>query len=221
MKGVDILEHIKQQQQIASDADLAKHLGLTSGRLSQLRSDAGELTNKQIFTLLARAESSAVKAAMEIAIRPIVEYYRIEREPSKQDAKWEVFPTTGKDYARNSSIRRILEAATGVYVLYDSQGVALYVGQTKKQNIWKEMKDAFNRERSNHQAYIVRHPSNGSGFEPAYEKLRQPVKQIVYLCDTAHYFSAYEVSNLLVSKVEALLVRAFCNSLSNKKMEKF
>lgn len=226
MKGSDILDDIKKRHNIKNDASLAKHLGLSSGRMSQLRS-ANELTSKQVLTLLAKAESAArkaesaaMKAIMENSILPIIEYYPIKRAPSKQDAKWDVLPT-GANHGRNSEIRRVLEAATGIYVLYDSQGVALYVGKTEKQNIWKEMKDAFNRERSNHQAYFVQHPSKGNDFEPAHEKLRQPVKKIVYLCDTAHYFSAYKISKPLVSKIEALLVRAFCNSLSNKKMEKF
>ncbi|HUL31139.1 MAG TPA: hypothetical protein VLZ03_11865 [Thermodesulfobacteriota bacterium] len=219
MNGSDILDDIKMRHKIKSDANLAKHLGLSSGRMSQLRS-ANELTSKQVLALLAKAESAAVKAKMESAVLPIIEYYPIKREPTKQDAKWDILPTDD-NHVRNSSIRRVLEAAKGIYVLYDSQGVALYVGKTEKQNIWKEMNDAFNRERSNHQAYFVQHPSNGNRFEPAHEKLRQPVKQIVYLCDTAHYFSAYKVPNPLVPKIEALLVRAFCNSLSNKKMEKF
>ncbi|MGC9129250.1 MAG: hypothetical protein ACP5GA_11060, partial [Acidithiobacillus sp.] len=94
-------------------------------------------------------------------------------------------------------------------------------GKTESQNIWKEMTNAFNRERSNHQVFLVNHPSTGESFLPAHENLLQPKKQTVRLYQTAVFFSAYEISQPLIPKLEALLVRAFCNTLSNKKMEKF
>ena len=106
-------------------------------------------------------------------------------------------------------------------MLYDSQGCAIYAGKTETQGIWKEMTSAFNRERSNHQAFFVSHPTTGKTFFTASERPKQPKKRVVHLHDTAHFFSAYKVVPELISKLEALVVRAFCNSLSNKKMERF
>jgi hypothetical protein len=80
---------------------------------------------------------------------------------------------------------------------------------------------AFNRERSQHKAFFIQHPTNGTSFEPAWKANRQPKETIVYLHDTAHYFSAYETAQELIPSIEALLVRGFSNTLSNKKMEKF
>lgn len=220
MKASELLDELKKRYDLANDTAIARFLEITPGRVSQMRGMSIELTSKQTLSLFNRIETASIRRAMAESIRPIVEYYPIEKVDSRGEAKWEVLPTSA-DHARNRKIRAALEKAIGIYIFYDSQGVALYVGQTERQSIWKEMKDAFNRERSNHTAYFVVHPTNGEGFEPAYVTPRQPVKQIVYLCDTAHYFSAYEVSELLVCKIEALLVRAFCNSLSNKKMEKF
>ncbi|HEX5339104.1 MAG TPA: hypothetical protein VFW53_11765, partial [Gallionella sp.] len=114
-----------------------------------------------------------------------------------------------------------LESAKGIYVFFDSIGNAIYVGKTERQNIWKEMTSAFNRERSNHQTFVVAHPTTGTSFSPAWESPKQPKKRVAYLYNTASYFSAYEVVPGLTPKLEALLVRVFCNSLSNKKMEKF
>jgi hypothetical protein len=167
-----------------------------------------------------KSAENAKSSAFIDAIRPIVEMYPIERVPSKQNAKWEILPT-GQSHAKNQALRKCLESSKGIYLLYDSQGCAIYAGKTERQNIWKEMTSAFNRERTSHQAFFVSHPTTGQTFSPAWETQRQPRKRLVYLYDTAHYFSAYEVAPGLIPKLEALVVRAFCNSLSNKKMETF
>jgi hypothetical protein len=185
-----------------------------------LRSGTNLLTARQVTSFLLKAAENATKAAFVDAIRPSVEMYRIEVVSSKQDAKWELLPT-GKGDMRNQALRKHLESIRGVYFFFDSQGRAIYAGKTEKQNIWKEMTHAFNRERSNHQAFFVTHPTTGQSFAPAWEKPRQPRKQQVYLHDTAYYFSAYEVTGSLIPKLEAFIVRAFCNTLSNKKMETF
>ena len=114
-----------------------------------------------------------------------------------------------------------MAAKSGLYVFYDSRGKALYVGQTQKQNIWKEMNLAFNRDRSAQVLMLVKHPERNVEFMPANSKVRQPADTILRLYDLAAYFSAYEVIPEMVDNLEALLVRAFPNDLLNYKMEKF
>lgn len=220
MHPVELFNEVKKQYKLKSDLDVAEVLGLTSGRISQLRSGAKQLSVRQVTSFLLKAAENARKTAFVNAIRPSVEMYRIDVVSSRQDAKWELLPTNKRD-TRNHALRKHLESIKGVYLFYDSQGRAIYAGKTEKQNIWKEMTHAFNRERSNHQAFFVSHPSTGQSFSPAWETPRQPRKQQVYLHDTAHYFSAYEVNGNLIPKLEAFIVRAFCNTLSNKKMETF
>ena len=82
---------------------------------------------------------------MELPIAPVVEMYPIEAVLSKQERKWEPLPT-GRSNTRNREIRKHLEAAAGIYALFDSLGCPIYVGKTEKQNLWKEMTNAFNRE---------------------------------------------------------------------------
>jgi hypothetical protein len=133
-----------------------------------------------------------------------------------------VFPTTkqsGKHYA--GLYDALLNAKSGLYVFYDSRGRALYAGQTKKQNIWKEMNLAFNRNRSAQVMTLVRHPERDVEFKSADLKVRQPTDTNLKLYDLAAYFSAYEVIPEMVDDLEALLVRAFPNDLLNLKMEKF
>lgn len=216
----ELFDELKQSKGIDSDAELARLIGITSARISQLRNRNVNLNARQLATYITKAEDHGRRLALTDPILPIVEMYPINAVSSKQNAKWELLPT-GTENPKNQAIRKLLEENQGLYLLYDSQGCAIYAGKTEKQNIWKEMTSAFNRERSSHRAFFVAHPVNGSTFSPAWEIPRQPQKQVVYLYDTAHYFSAYKVVPALIPKLEALVVRAFCNSLSNKKMERF
>ena len=220
MHPSELFDELKQRNGLGSDTELANLIGLTSARVSQMRSRNNNLSARQLASYIRKAGDRGHQLALADPIHPIVEMYPISAVSSKQDVKWELLPT-GKANPRNQAIRKLLENVQGLYVLYDSQGCAIYAGKTEKQNIWKEMTNAFNRERSNHQAFFVDHPTNGSTFSPAWKTPRHPQKKVVYLYNTAHYFSAYEVVPALIPKLEALVVRAFCNSLSNKKMERF
>lgn len=215
-----LFDELVKNHDLKSDSELARLIGLTPGRISQMRAGKRNLTARQVASYIRKAEDRGRRLALSNPILPIVEMYPIEAKSSKQDAKWELLPT-GKGFPRNQSLREHLEKTQGIYLLYDSQGSAIYTGKTEKQSIWKEMTSAFNRERSNHKAFFVSHPTTGSSFSPAWKKPKQPTQRVVYLYDTAHYFSAYEVVPELIHTLEALVVRAFCNSLSNKKMEKF
>ena len=220
MRPAELFDQLMQRNDLRSDSALASLIGLTPGRISQMRSGKRNLTARQLAGYIQKAEERGRRLAYSDPIRPIVEMYPINAVLSKQEAKWELL-ATGKKNPRNQALREHLEAAQGLYMLYDSQGCVIYAGKTAKLGIWKEMTSAFNRERTNHQAFFVSHPTTGSTFSPAWKTPRQPNKRIVYLHDTAHYFSAYEIAPELIPNLEALVIRAFCNSLSNKKMEKF
>jgi hypothetical protein len=220
MKPSELFDELKKRNSLTSDSDMARLLGLTPPRISQMRSGNQSLTTRQIASYIGRAHKIGQKDAFIQPIKPIVEMYPIEAVLSRQESKWEPLPTK-KDNIRNRAIRKYLEESKGIYVFFDSIRCAIYTGKTERQNIWKEMTDAFNRERSNHQTFEVSHPSTGEAFSSAWEKPRQPQKRLAYLYNTAAFFSAYEIVGGLIPKIEALIVRIFCNSLSNKKMEKF
>lgn len=147
--------------------------------------------------------------------------YPIERTASRQDAKWEIIPSNKTNNTRQNELRSYLEKSKGIYFFYDSGGKIIYTGKTEKQTLWKEMNSAFNRERQAHTVFQVKHPTTGDSFKPAWKKLRQPRSRAVYLHDTANYFSVYEVSFELIGNLEAMIIRAMCNDISNVKMEKF
>lgn len=222
MKPKDFLDALESRfPEANTDSKKAKLLGLSKGSITQWRQRKKELSARQMAALLKRASELSRKNALTNAIRPIVELYPIERVPSKQDASWEVLPTNAETHPRNHELRIILEKTCGIYFFYNSQGEVLYTGKTEKQTLWKEINLAFNRERESNRAFMVAHPSIGSSFEPAWRKPRQPVKRVIYFHDVASFFSAYEVATEMIGRLEALVVRAICNDLTNVKMEKF
>lgn len=95
----------------------------------------------------------AEKRAVKNAVRPIVELCAIEKITSRQEANWEIIPSTKAKYPRQYELRQYLEGAKGIYFFYDSGGKILYTGKTEKQTLWKEMNNAFNRERQAHKVY--------------------------------------------------------------------
>jgi DNA-binding transcriptional regulator YdaS (Cro superfamily) len=215
-----LFDAIRKRYKLDSDSKLAMFLGVTSARISQMRSRPHKLSARQIVTYIDRAKKSGEAAALAEPIRAIVEMYPIDHTSSRQGAAVEMLPT-GDGHPRNRAIRKCLEETKGVYIFFDSQGQAIYVGKNESGNLWSEMTSAFNRKISNNTAFFVDHPSTGKAFSPAWKKPRQPRRRIIHLRVSAMYFSAYEVSKPLVGGLEALLVRSFCNTLANKKMEKF
>ena len=220
MHPTELFDELKRRNDLHSDSALARLIGLTPARISQMRNRNTKLTVRQLASYIRKAEERGRRLAFSDPIRAVVEMYPVVAVRSKQEAKWELLPT-GKSNSRNQALRECLEKVQGVYLFYDSLRCAIYAGKTERTGIWREMTSAFNRERSNHNSFLVAHPTTGTSFSPAWKAPRQPQKRMVYLHDTAHYFSAYEVRQELIPSVEALVIRAFCNSLSNKKMEKF
>jgi DNA-binding transcriptional regulator YdaS (Cro superfamily) len=222
MISAEIVKHL-QKKIGKSDVNLASFLGVQPSVVSQWRNRKTELTPLQVAGALVKVFNAGQKQVHLRAIKPIVEFFPIElQEVGESGKSLEVFPTgknCGKYYSGLHGA--LIAAKSGLYVFYDTRGCALYAGQTKKQNIWKEMNSAFNRDRSAQVVTLVRHPLNDVAFKSAHLQVRQPKDRVLKLHDLAAYFSAYEVVPEMVDDLEALLVRAFPNDLLNFKMEKF
>jgi hypothetical protein len=223
MSSAELLRHLSRKMGAVSDSELADLLGTKPGALNHWRKETTALTPLQVANALSKAHKAAQSHVHTHAIRPIVEFFPVDSvRVGPLEKKLAVFPTTkesGKHYAGLHT--ELVNAKSGLYIFYDTRGRALYAGQTKKQNIWKEMNLAFNRDRSAQVMTLVRHPENDVDFKPAHIKIRQPTDRMLRLHDLAAYFSAYEVIPEMVDDLEALLVRAFPNDLLNFKMEKF
>lgn len=221
MKAGDLLDEIKKKTKITTDQKLASYLGMTQPALVLWRSRKRLLSSLQIANAIVKAKEASKKEAHSSAIRPIVEFFPVSVVEVGKAGKREVFETGKKARRHENGLRSALEKEKGLYIFYDTRGKALYAGKTKKQNLWKEMHGAFNRDRSAQVITLVNHPENDVEFKPANEKVRQPKDKSLKLHDLAAYFSAYAVADEMIDDLEALLVRVFPNDLLNFKMEKF
>lgn len=205
---------------------LADKIGVNEATLVNWK--AHGLTESKLANALVKSRVQAEKAVRHTMIKPIVEFYPIHAVDSEQGVKYELFPSKDKDDATTFQVglRDALRAAKGIYIFYDSRGRALYAGKTQEQNLWDEMKDAFNRNRNKNNKEIqtvvrASHPTRNQPFLPADEQHRQLRKTQLQLCDLSAYFSAYKVDEEMIDELEALLVRGFANDLLNVKMETF
>ena len=205
----------------ATDAAMARWLGISKSQFSKFQ---GQPTAKQLARLFLKLEAETITRAHQSAIKPIVEFFEIQKDVSPRETKYEVFGTRcedGSEHLYRGELREQLKAHSGIYVFYDSRGSALYVGQAKRQHLWQEMNAAFNRDRAIQLIRRVRHPSRNQHFATSEEKNRQIVSSQFQLHELAYYFSAYSVPAGLVDDFEAVLIRSFANDLLNVKMETF
>ena len=228
MNGAEFIEGVKRKLadtgvENPTDRKIADHLGIT---LQALRNWRGrkEVTARQMVGLLFRTEKRAVEKAQQQALRPIVEFFKLNPSDSKGGVKAEIFSVRddgGKDHPYLRGLRDELEAHHGIYIFHDSRGRALYVGKARRMNLWREIKSAYNRDRSVQKILRVKHPERRHKFRTSDEKQRQIRPQTVPLHDLAAYLSAYHVSDELIGELESLLVRSFANDLLNVRMENF
>ncbi len=224
MKGVDVISAVKKKLGVSTDRALADRLGITTQAIHNWK-NRGKVTERQVAGLLSIAMKASAKDTQVTAIRPLVEFFRVEKCLSKQGARFEIFSTQdtdGKQSPYHSGLRDELEVHHGVYIFFDSRGQAIYAGKARLQNLWKEINLAFNRKRGDVQKIKrVSHPTRKQAYRNSNEKARQITDHVIPLHEIAAYFSAYLVSDGLIGEVEAMLVRSFANDLLNVRMERF
>jgi hypothetical protein len=228
MRGQDFIEGIKRKlgeknRKKVTDRALAEHLGLSVPGLN-VWSNREKISIRQMVGLLFRLESKAGERAEKQAIRPIVEFFKLSPTDSRGGGRREIFSVRDEDnrdrpYLRG--LRKELEKYRGIYIFHDSRGRALYAGKTKKQSLWSEINNAYNRNRSVQQIRRVNHPERRQEFRTAEEKRRQIHLCTVPLHELGGYISAYHVTSGLIGELESLLIRSFANDLLNTRMENF
>lgn len=223
MQAAELLRHLSRKMGAVKDAELASLLGISTPVLAYWRKETTKLSALQIANAIHKSRTFAQRHIHANAIKAIVEFFPIDPVTvGRTETMYAVFDGDASAGKHKKGLRdQLVAAKSGLYIFYDTRGRALYAGQTKKQNIWKEMNLAFNRNRSAQVMTLVRHPKNDVEFRPANLKVRQPTDCNLKLHDLAAYFSAYEIIPEMVDDLEALLVRAFPNDLLNLKMERF
>jgi DNA-binding XRE family transcriptional regulator len=221
MKAKLLLDSLQKRLKTTSQASLASVLGVSVQTLHNWKKKNISLSADQLANAISRSNKAAVKQSQLKTIQPIVEFYMIDACETKQGASWQILDTGNDSNSYRQGLRASLEKTNGVYIFYDSRGRALYAGKAKDQSLWKEMNLAFNRDRELQKITLSHHPDRNQEFQPGHEKLRQPKKTQLKLCDLAYYFSAYKIDYGMINDLEALLVRGFANDLLNAKMETF
>jgi len=224
LAGQDVVDALHKTFQTKSLDSLAKNFGVTLQAVQGWKARKN-FTAKQTAKLVSAARKASNKESYYTALRPLVEFFPIIKWKAKPRSKFQLFSVkldTGGDHPYRSGLRKELEAHHGIYVFFDSRGQAIYVGKARKQKLWPEMTNAFNRKRGAIQKiWRVKHPERRQKYKTSDEKARQIDEYVVPLHELATYFSAYDVADGMVNKLEALLVRSFANGLLNKRMETF
>jgi hypothetical protein len=223
MKGSSFIFALRKKFKVSTDRVLADRLGITAQAIQNWK-NRKTVTVRQLAGLVYRAGRAGASHLQASAIRPLVEFFIIDRCESKQRANYELFSTQkdGITHPYFEGLRKELEDHHGIFVFFDSRGQAIYTGKARRQNLWKEMNLAFNRERGEIQKIKrVNHPTRKQSYRTSDEKARQITDREIPLYELARYFSAYQVADGLISEVEAMLVRSFANDLLNKRMERF
>jgi hypothetical protein len=225
LKGRDLIRQLKTKFRVQTDAELARQIGVSIPNLQVWKNRQSDLTCRQIAELTSKAHRAGQAHVRSTAIRPIVEFFPINKVESRGGAKYEVFSTKTEradDHPYLGGLRAELQGSHGLYIFFDSRGQAIYVGKAEGQDLWKEVNLAFNRERGELQSIKrVRHPNRRQQYRTSDEKARQITDVAVPLHELARYFSTYEVVPGLIGTLEAMLVRSFANNLLNKRMERF
>lgn len=224
MDGAELVDRAKKKFGCKTDAALAEQFGVTILTVQNWKRRSSA-TPRQVLELLDKATIAARDKLARTAIRPIVEFCRIDKTHSAQGKTYTIIKLqngNGAKHRYREGLKDELQKYKGVYVFFDSRGQAIYAGKAQKQSLWKEMNLAFNRNRGEVQNIKrVKHPSLGFSYEVKKELNRQIRGYQVPLHDIAHYVSAYEVAEGMIGIIEAMLVRSFANDLLNIRMEKF
>lgn len=202
-------------------SDLRRTLDVSGQALRNWRGRRA-FTARQAVGLAKISYRAGERGLRQKVIRPIVEFFPIVR--ARSGSRYSLFSPVderGRPHPYLQGLKDELRAQHGIYVFFDSRGQAIYAGKARRQDLWKEMNLAFNRQRDVQKIRRVRHPSRRQQYRTSDEKSRQIREKSVPLQVLAHYFSAYQVDGELIEEMESLLVRSFANDLLNKRMERF
>lgn len=192
-----IIDVLKQTYQ-CTDKELGRRLGLGNAKIANWKQN-GASQKGNVESLV----NAIVKHAIKNSYTPIAELKEI-----KAVSKGTSFEVDVKLSPKAMGTVQA-ECSGGIYIFYDSRGKAIYAGKSQKssqQSLWKEINDAYNRDRNRGQTIIC------------YDKGRLR-KKTYHLYEVAKYITIYLVHEFAIKDFEALLIRSFPNDLTNIRME--
>jgi hypothetical protein len=202
-----VISYIQRKMNLETENQVYEYLGITAatGKRYDKKKD---LANSEILNLVKKARKSALANSIQI----LTEYYPITLTPLRSNHDF----IDSKNDKNHTKLKNLLKDNHGIYVFYDSCGKAIYVGKAWLQTLFDEMRSAFNRPRDTMTIIRVQHTVNKMKkvkFDKAIKRER------VFISDICAYFSAYKVDPQLIHIVEAIMIRAFSNNLTNSKIQ--
>ena len=149
MKGSVIISALKKKFGVSTDRALADRLSVSTQAILNWK-NRRTVTARQLAGLVHSAGRAGASNFQLNAIRPLVEFFRIEKCQSQGGANYQVFSgkdTGGRDHPYRTGLKSELKKHCGVYVFFDSRGQAIYTGKARRQKLWNELNLAFNRDR--------------------------------------------------------------------------
>lgn len=209
--NTNIISYVQDKLAIETAVGVYNYLGInpvTGSNYNQKK----DLKNSDVWYLIKKSRSAGIKSSIQV----ITEYYPITLTPLRANPDF----IDVKGDRNHNELKKELVNSHGVYVFYDSSGKAIYVGKAVKQNLYHEMRSAFNRPRNDTKDTMVIIRSQHTVNKMKNVSFDKDVKRIrVNISDISAYFSAYNVDKDLINIVEAMMIRAFANNLTNSKIE--
>lgn len=100
MDGKDLVKKLQRSlarlssKQRLTPQEVAQTLGLTPQTITNWQNN-NNLRAADISNAFAKAHDTAYRKAQSEAIKPVIEFFRVEPTSSLQGAKWELFTTVG------------------------------------------------------------------------------------------------------------------------------
>ena len=187
-----LLDAVEDAHGTKIERQVAKVFGVKQPAVAHWRSGRDNPTRRQLRRLM---DNSQVPD-----IRVIAEFRPVAPSPYRRRTIWAL--CTKEEKGERTELRRLLSGKKGLYILYDSMGSALYVGQSQK-DLFIEIEQRLRQ--------ASRRKIHGHGMK----------KQFRQMGNATRYLSAYEVRGKVVLNVlEALLIRSMANDLENHHMER-
>src|ERR1035437_8183307 len=121
MKGSDVISALKTKLKASTNRALAKRIGVTSQAIFNWN-NRKTITPRQIAGLINRSIGAGASDLRTNAIRPLVEFFRVEWRDSDAREKPTLFRLTEKDgkrYPYLVGLRDELNKAHGIYIFFD------------------------------------------------------------------------------------------------------
>lgn len=185
-----LLDAVEDAHGTKLERQVAQAFCVKQPAVAHWRSGRDNPTRRQLRRLIDYSQVPDIRAIAEF--RPVF--------PHRRPTTWAL--CTKEEKGERAELKRLLSGKKGLYILYDSMGSALYVGQSQK--------DLF---------FEIEQRLSKASRRRIYEQGMK--KQFRQMGNATRFLSAYEIKGKhVLDRLEALLIRSMANDLENHHMER-